>query len=471
MKGKRAVVSVCLGLGVFWLAIGATVVRATDVPSGRDLNLGMVPDPAEGYRILLNEPMGTRVLKEADIDRLWMVWEPEERAKAEAASPEERRQMTFARYGWAERINDDSGLPLDYTRDGQGGLVTNCFACHGGKVAGRTIPGAGNTHVDLTTLATDVRRLEALDRGADPASIPDAAAPFNTPLNYFKGSSNAVIFAFVFAGLRDPQLGLKYAQNPDLLLHHDMNPPAWWNFKAKEMIYCDAFAPKTPRQLMPFAMSPAFSDEKFRSFEPNFVHIKAYIESLEPPKYPYPIDHALAKKGQAAFERVCMECHGTYGERDDFPNKVVEIEKLGTDDRRLRAITAERREASNKGWLQYEGEYPLKVESKGYLAQPLRGIWASAPYLHNGSVPTLYHLFNVDERPRVWKRDDDGYDTERVGLLVEAFDAVPAGLNSREKRMYFDTSVPGSGNQGHTFPDDELTEDEKVAVMEYLKTL
>jgi hypothetical protein len=48
---------------------------------------------------------------------------------------------------------------------------------------------------------------------------------------------------------------------------------------------------------------------------------------------------------------------------------------------------------------------------------------------------------------------------------------VPEGLNSRERRMYYDTSVQGASNQGHTFPDDELDAAEKLAVIEYLKTL
>ena len=129
------------------------------------------------------------------------------------------------------------------------------------------------------------------------------------------------------------------------------------------------------------------------------------------------------------------------------------------------------REPTNAGWLQYYGEHPVLLESKGYLAQPLDGIWASAPYFHNGSVPTLYHVFNIDERPAVWKRSDNGYDSTRVGLEVEAFDSVPQTDTDRERRMYYNTSVVGSSNQGHTFPDDELDDVEKISVLEYLKTL
>lgn len=448
-----------------------TVFAAGDLTSDR-FNMGLAPDAKKGYELLLNAPMASPVLKEADIDRLWLTWEPELKAIAEKASPAERHRMTFDRYGWDERTDDNTGLPLGYTRDGKGSLVTNCFVCHGGTVAGKTTPGAGNSQIDLTSLATDVRKLGAIDTGKDPNEISDVQAPFQTPLSIHKGTTNAVIFAAVFAGLRDPKLGMEYTKHPEMLMHHDMNPPAWWNFKHKEKIYCDAFAPKTPRQLMPFAMSPLFSNEQFYSFEPNFVHIKAYIESLEAPKYPFPIDRDLAKLGEVAFNRVCVDCHGTYGPGGKFPNKSVEIEKIGTDPRRWQSISREARERANASWLQYNGEVLLDLESKGYLAQPLDGIWASAPYFHNGSVPTVWHVFNVDERPKVWKRASASeYDQKRMGLQVEEFSAVPDGLNSREARYYYDTATPGSAATGHPFPDEELSADEKTAVMEYLKTL
>lgn len=463
-------VAICVALGLVFVD-STRVVEGNSDAKKTDLFMGLTPDPEKGYEILLNEPMAAPVMKEADLERLWMVWDEESRKAAEEAGAETRRDMIFERYGWAKRLEGDSKYPLGYLPDGKGNLVTNCFSCHGGQVAGKTIPGAGNVHIDLTTLATDVRKLNVLNGGGDPDKVPDAEAPFKTPLSIHRGTTNAVIFASVFAGLRDPERGKRYTENPDLLLHHDMNPPAWWNFKKKEMIYADAFAPKTPRQLMPFAFSPFHSLEKFYSFEENFVHIYAYIDSLEPPKYPYEIDYDLAKKGEVAFNKVCSECHGTYGPDGKFPNKVVDIDRIGTDRRRFESIYRADREATNEGWLQYYGEHPVLLESEGYLAQPLDGIWASAPYLHNGSIPTLHHLFNVDERPDVWKRSYDGYDSERVGLEVATYVAVPETDSDRERRYFYDTSVPGSSNAGHTFPDDELTAEEKAAVMEYLKTL
>ena len=83
----------------------------------------------------------------------------------------------------------------------------------------------------------------------------------------------------------------------------------------------------------------------------------------------------------------------------------------------------------------------------------------------------MHDVFNIDDRPAIWKRDENGYDQTKVGLNVESFDAVPDGLNPRQKRMYYDTSVIGASNDGHDFPDEELNAEEKIAVIEYLKTL
>lgn len=434
------------------------------------------PDPKLGYDFLLHKPMSAVFLKSANLDRLWLVWEPEEKAKAEAATPEERRKMTFARYGFAERPNDTSGLPLDYTEDGKGNLVTNCFSCHGGTFMGKTIPGMGNTHVDLTTLAHDVQRLMALDAGRDISAMTEFRPPVPLPLNFSRGNTNAVTFAPFLGAMRDDDMNIvPIMRKIGPLTHHDMNAPPWWNVKYKKQLYADGFAPKSVRALMPFATAPNISGEEFRGFEPAFVNILAYIENLEPPKYPLAIDAKLAEKGREAFEQTCAKCHGHHdvGPKEyTWPAKAVPLAEIGTDPVRFGAITKEMRIQNNKTFLQYYGKDPMILESEGYMAPPLWGIWATAPYFHNGSVPTIAQVFTVASRPKVWKNvDEAAFDEKRIGLKVEELDAVPEGLNGRQKRYYYDTTGVSHSNQGHTYPDDELSADEKIAVMEYLKTL
>jgi len=444
-----------------------------------DIDIASIkPDAKKGFEILINNPMADPVVKIKDLDRLWMVWDGDAKTKAEKATPEERRKMTFSRYGLLERDFDKTGLPLGYTDDKKGNLVTNCFSCHGGKVAGKVYPGVGNSHHDITALITDVARLDAMDKGEDYSKIDSLNATFNTPYNMAKGVSNATMFAFILGALRNPNLDLvdKPLDPSALLKHNDLIAPPWWHYKHKEKIYCDSFGSKSHRTIMPFTMSPNITGAQIRSWEGDFVHIKAYIESVQPPKYPFKVDAKLAATGRELFEQSCARCHGTYQSPDgtgehNYPNKVVPIAEIGTDRVRFDALPPIALAGGNRLWFSNFGKDPINTQKVGYIAQPLDGIWAKAPYFHNGSVPTLHGVFNAEERPKIWKRDEDGYDQKKVGLVYETTEAVPEGLDSTERRTWYDTTVSSHGNGGHLFPDQELDAEEKVAVMEYLKTL
>jgi processive rubber oxygenase RoxA-like protein len=99
---------------------------------------------------------------------------------------------------------------------------------------------------------------------------------------------------------------------------------------------------------------------------------------------------------------------------------------------------------------------------------PLDGIWLRAPYLHNGSVPTLRDLLNPGKvRPPVFYRGNDIYDPKDVGFVsTQAQDA--------DGRKYFryETSIPGNDNKGHEGAafGTTLPQKEKDALLEYLKT-
>jgi hypothetical protein len=80
-------------------------------------------------------------------------------------------------------------------------------------------------------------------------------------------------------------------------------------------------------------------------------------------------------------------------------------------------------------------------------------------------------VLHPEARPKVWKRTPQGYDRDRMGLEIESFDQLPAGeLADWQRREYFDTSKFGKSAAGHDFPA-KLSEDERQAVLEYLKTL
>ncbi|MFO0884373.1 MAG: hypothetical protein U0894_09315 [Pirellulales bacterium] len=250
-----------------------------------------------------------------------------------------------------------------------------------------------------------------------------------------------------------------------------MNALSWWHFQRKDFIYIDGFAAKGHRGLMQFMLVRQNGPEKFREWEKDFRDVYEYISSIEAPKYPYEVNQGLLEKGRVAFNRVCSDCHGTYGDDSKFPNKTITLDEVKTDPVRYQSLTPAHRASYGNTWFTDYGKLGNIDDPKGYVAPPLNGVWASAPYFHNGSVPTLWHVLHPDARPVVWKRTEDGYDTKQVGLEVTTFENMPSEAESAaQKREYFNTKLFGKSAAGHDFPD-VLTEDEKAAVLEYLKTL
>jgi hypothetical protein len=98
-----------------------------------------------------------------------------------------------------------------------------------------------------------------------------------------------------------------------------------------------------------------------------------------------------------------------------------------------------------------------------YKGRSLNGIWATAPYLHNGSVPTLYDLLLPPaQRPPTFSTGSTEFDPKKVG-----FDTTGVGPNI----FVFDTTKSGNSNQGHDYGASSFTEIERRSLVEYLKTL
>jgi hypothetical protein len=112
----------------------------------------------------------------------------------------------------------------------------------------------------------------------------------------------------------------------------------------------------------------------------------------------------------------------------------------------------------------YPWDFKAFRKTNGYVAVPLDGVWLRAPYLHNGSVPSLHDLLEPPEnRQKVFFRGYDLYDPARVGFVVDG--PVAERIGTR-----YDTALPGNGNVGHLYGT-SLTTDEKRALIEFLKTL
>jgi hypothetical protein len=110
-----------------------------------------------------------------------------------------------------------------------------------------------------------------------------------------------------------------------------------------------------------------------------------------------------------------------------------------------------------------------------YVAPPLAGVWATAPYQHNGSVPTLWHLMHPDQRPARFYVGGHRIDFVRVGIAgeVESDGTMRYASDYRpwSTPRLFDTSEPGRSNRGHETMFADLTEAQKTALLEYLKRL
>jgi len=214
------------------------------------------------------------------------------------------------------------------------------------------------------------------------------------------------------------------------------------------------------------------SGEKIRSWESDFKDILAYLLSIESPKYPGPVDKALASDGAKVFARTCSQCHGTYGPDGKYPNRVVPIGVVGTDSLRLTGLTKEFRAYFNRTWFAGNSSHTEETP-EGYVAPPLDGVWASAPYFHNGSVPTVYGVLTKAARPKYFRRIGaaEAYDSKDIGFKFETL-AGPASSDvaPEARRRVIDTTLPGLGNDGHPFGY-ALSEKEKRQVIEYLKTL
>lgn len=442
------------------LAAGVTMVRAEE----------RQPSAARGYENLQTHQYLPPDFDEDVFADLWKTWPEPDRTQAEQADPAARRKLTFSYYGLTPLPGDPECTKpaMGYVDDGKGNWTMNCLACHGGKVAGQSIAGLPNSHTALQTLTEDVR-LTKLTKGKKLSHLD--LGSLKLPLNTTNGTTNAVIFGIVLGTYRNPDMSVDLTRALPPLKHHDMDAPPFWNFKKKRSLYADGHAPKTARPLMQFILLPQVSVSTLNQWEPEFADIQAWIESLEPPRYPFEIDQPLANRGEAIFKENCSRCHGTYGPDGKYEQQTIALDEIGTDPLRWKSLTPAHRQWVKDGWVSRFGTDPVEVDPVGYVAPPLDGIWASAPYFHNGSVPTLWHVLHPEARPVVWKRTEDGYDRQRVGLEIETFDKVPATVKAvAHRRRYFDTKLSGKSPAGHTFPS-VLDEDERHALLEYLKTL
>lgn len=262
--------------------------------------------------------------------------------------------------------------------------------------------------------------------------------------------------------------------------------------------------------------------------------IEGTLQTLKPPVWPEAllgtIDRPLAAKGRALFTENCAACHIPVMKDEQGRRvqqlKMIPVEVIGTDPNTANNIADNRYDLSALQWdpaelatldvtLHPASNAPLDIsklsaakglayvtafveahayrqaniapeeqarlngyglpiavqELRAYKARPLEGIWATAPFLHNGSVPTVYQLLSPQaERDQTFYRGSFEYDPRHLGYRTEAFDGG----------FVLDTRISGNHNSGHEFRAGPrgngvigrlLQPEERWALLEYLKVL
>jgi len=122
---------------------------------------------------------------------------------------------------------------------------------------------------------------------------------------------------------------------------------------------------------------------------------------------------------------------------------------------------------------EFKNDYGNIEPGKGYKARHLSGVWATAPYLHNGSVPSIWALLqDPKDRPKIFEVQSTEIDPSTLGfasLRKENFLGMVKRCKKKENQC-FDIRHKGNSNAGHVYGT-TLSNDEKVALIEYLKVL
>ena len=366
------------------------------------------------------------------------------------------------------------------------------MACHTARMGGKLVVGLGETNSDYTnttSLANLLTKVLALGNGIGLNAEEKAelkrftsrtaiVSPFLGTRS--KGTNPADSLGAILAAHRDPST-LAWSDTPVIAVPDTdaipLDVPPWWRLGKKNALYYMGFGRSDHARLL-MASSMLCTDDTAEADEidARFPDVLAYLAALPPPRYPGVINSALAATGRTTFERTCSRCHGTYGAGGAYPNRLIDIDEVRTDSM-LVDVSNSPRGHEYFGWLNdsWFGKLSHVEVTHGYVAPPLDGIWATAPFLHNGSVPTLAALLDSSKRPRYFTRQfsagDDGYDATVVGIKYTTVDHGQLDERDANKRAaIYDTTLRGYGNSGHTFGD-ALSTDERQAVIEYLKTL
>jgi len=491
---------------VIFFAILPGLAAAQDAPSAD----GILPFDHQLARLMNQFFCQTTPLLRVDIyDALPEAWTEEERRGLPVAV-HDRRRVIGRHYGLTPTPPDVQEFPLGLVAGmtaGRAVLHANCLLCHSGELFGQPVVGLANNRLDFEALMDDVLTVSQERRvPLSPWAVQyRAARRYGIRFNTTPGSTSPLSFASIFLALRNADL--THRQTVDgmdaffdsvlasplarrlgaetLVRRHamfgmpdiDQDAPSWWLTRADSRLFVDGLIDKGGPSTMMFLADPWIAADEITDRLPHAREFVAHLDRVPPPPsyadaYPERVDAARVTSGSSLFAGHCGQCHGVYGSdpaTDKYPGRIVALAEIGTDSRRATGITDGFRAFLDASWFGQQGALHTEMRATGYRAPYLRRVAYTFPYLHNGSIPTLYHVLFPEERPDRWQVDPDHYDHDRLGQQVDPRGREPA--TARERRMIFDTSLPGKGKDGHDTILEPLSRAERLSILEYLKTL
>jgi hypothetical protein len=377
------------------------------------------------------------------LDTLWLTW-----GRVVPPPREALIAGLVERYGFVPS-SDATAWPVGIVQLDAEWTSLDCQVCHTGVVAGQVVEGLANSTLDLERLYTDLIRLGEIAEGA---GLPVVEVPWT--LEGFTAAPGTHDAFGLGIGLSTLLVPIDVGVNTT---YGFQQAPALWTLPFKRLAYTDGGGSTDSYRTMA-AMPLAFGGPPadLDAYDAQLADLQHRLWSIPVPAWPFAVPHpAEVARGRDTFVEHCAACHGRY-EGDIFPDTVVDV---GTDPLRHERFGPLEVTWVNASWY---ADVPMR-DTEGYLAPPLLGVWATAPYLHNGSVPDLASLLDPPSRPSRWRRtgvEEGDYDVERVGWRVEIEPVAGANV--------YDTSLPGLSSAGHQVV---VPEPERADLLSFLRTL
>jgi mono/diheme cytochrome c family protein len=201
----------------------------------------------------------------------------------------------------------------------------------------------------------------------------------------------------------------------------------------------------------------------------------AFLREYQAPRFPGRIDARRAARGRTLYAERCASCHGLYDDSLERPTLVSFPNWIGpydTDPARAAAFDAPTAAAVNASPY---GDLMSTQATNQYQAPPLTGLWLTAPYLHNGSVPTIWHLMKPETRPVRFMVGGHRLNYTRLGIdgnTARGGDYMyPTNYRPWSRPVVIDTRAPGLSNRGHTEEFERFNDNQRRDLIEYLKLL